>query len=153
MLILPNSQPWAPPWVLLALADYGVREIKGVQDHPKIVGYHKHTAAGAAPDETAWCASAANAWLERSGLPGTRSKAASSFADYGEESLLRIGCILVFGKADPDAKGTGHVGFGVGWDDTRVLCLGGNQSNEVNVGLRLRKNLVACRWPKGFVWP
>jgi uncharacterized protein (TIGR02594 family) len=148
----PNS-PWAPPWLVLALAEFGVAEIPGVQSNPKIEGYHAHTAAGKADEVVPWCASFVGAMLERSGLPSTNSKAADSYATYGEESQIRLGAIGLFGKTDPDAKGTGHVGIIAGWDDRCVLLAGGNQRNRVGFDPRPIKALVACRWPKGFVWP
>lgn len=144
---------WAPPWLVLAMREVGVREIPGVQSNPRIEGYHAHTAAGVADEIVPWCASYVCAMLERAGLPSTNSKAAISYALYGEETPIRLGAIALFGKRDPDAKGSGHVGFVAGWDAELILLLGGNQSNQVSASLRPRSNCVELRWPKGYVWP
>jgi uncharacterized protein (TIGR02594 family) len=144
---------WGPPWLVLALSQHGVGEIPGAKSNPAIEGYHAHTAAGRADELVPWCASFVNAMLERSELPGTRSKAAASFATYGVETMIRLGAIALFGKSDPDAKGTGHVGLVAGWDEARVLLLGGNQRNMVSCVPRLRSGVVAFRWPAGYAWP
>lgn len=145
---------WGPPWLVLALAEIGVSEIPGARSNPRIVGYHAHTAAGEADEEIPWCSSFVNAMLARSGFPVTRSKAASSWRTYGERAAaIRLGAIAVFGKTDPDAKGTGHVGFVAGWDDRWLLLLAGNQGNAVSVARRLRFDVLDLRWPTGYMWP
>lgn len=144
---------WGPPWLVRALTEIGVREVHGERSNPRIVGYHAHTAAGEAPEETAWCASFLCAMLERSGFTSTNSKAADSWLKYGEKTAMRLGAIAVFGKTDPDAKGTGHCALIAGWNDRIVLALGGNQQNSVSVVPRPRDNIVDLRWPTGYLWP
>ena len=138
-----------PPWVIQALTQLGEREIRGPRDNPAIRAYHAETAAGEAPDEVAWCSSFVNWCFARVQLRGTRSKAASSWRTWGVPSPLRIGAVGFFGKADPDAKGTGHVFLVLGWDDDWVWGLGGNQKNMVSVARRPRSALETCRWPAG----
>ena len=145
-----NPQAWAPPWVLWMLNEMYMREVAGIKNNPRIEWYHSHTAAGEAADEVPWCSSIQCAAMASCGLPHTRSKAASSWRTYGAPTLLKIGAILVFGKSDPDATGTGHVGNCVGYSDRYVLCLGGNQGNEVNVARRLVSSLVDVRWPSEY---
>jgi surface antigen len=53
----------------------------------------------------------------------------------------------VFGKADPDAAGTGHVAFCVGIDGDSVLVLGGNQRDAVTIASRPKSRIVSVRWP------
>lgn len=144
------SRAWGPPWMLWALGEIGVHEIPGPKSNPRIEWYHSFTAAGEAPDEVAWCSSFVNAGMISSGYPGTRSKAASSWRGYGVRNGLQVGAILVFGKSDPDAKGTGHVGFCAGWNGRYVLVLGGNQNQQVSVARRDISALVDVRMPTEY---
>lgn len=144
---------WGPPWLVRALGEVGVRELSGARSNPAIEAYHAHTAAGAAPDDVSWCSSFLCAMMERSGFASTNSKAAASWLRYGDPSEMRLGAVAVFGKADPDAMGTGHVALVVGWDALRVLVLGGNQNQSVCVALRARDRILDIRWPSGYVWP
>lgn len=41
----------------------------------------------------------------------------------------------------------GHVGFVVGWNDTHVYLLGGNQSDMVNVTKFPKSSVRGYRWP------
>lgn len=148
--LVPGSA-WGPPWLLWALGELGVLEADGAKDNPRIVWYHSHTSAGAAPDSVAWCSSFVNAGMQAAGYPGTRSKKASSWLAYGVPYKLCLGGILVFGKSDPAANGTGHVGWCAGWSDEWVLCLGGNQSNRVSVVRRPIKSLVDVRMPPRYL--
>lgn len=147
------ATPWAPPWAEWIVGELGQKEAAGDAENPRIGWYHGHTAAGPASEIVAWCSSFMNAATASCGIRGTRSKAADSWLTWGTASMLRVGAILVFGKADPDAKGTGHVGCCFGWTKTHVLCAGGNQSNAVSVAPRLRSTLAGVRWPVGISWP
>jgi hypothetical protein len=62
---------------------------------------------------------------------------------------VREDAIVVFGKHDPDAKGTGHVAIvdHLDPDGEHVWVLGGNQQNAVNVARRRIADIVASRWP------
>lgn len=145
------AQAWGPPWAMWGLGEMAVFEAEGSKDHPRIVWYHSFTSAGAAPDSVAWCSSYVNAGMQTCGYPGTRNKTASSWLRYGVPYKLCIGGILVFGKSDPDAKGTGHVGWCVGWSDEWVLVLGGNQSQRVSVARRPIKSLLDVRMPERYL--
>lgn len=140
---------WGPPWLEMILGEVGVREIPGAKDHPRIRWYHGFTAAGPAPDEVPWCSSLQCAMFESCGIHSTRSKAAISWKTWGVQSPLRLGAVAFFGHADPDAKGTGHVGQIAGWNDQYVLCIGGNQGNMVSAALRARALIDTLRWPMG----
>ncbi|MGL4966770.1 MAG: CHAP domain-containing protein [Inquilinus sp.] len=86
-------------------------------------------------DQTAWCAAFVN-WCimraredvsDRDGLlPETRSAAAYSFRDWGQETTSPLeGDLVCFGHRRHSDRG--HVGFYVGRTDSGVYCLGGNQ--------------------------
>jgi uncharacterized protein (TIGR02594 family) len=98
---------------------------------------------GDTPDEVPWC----SAWLqvpcEVLGLPRSKSAAARSWLKVGRPvsfSEAEVGndvVILKRGKAPqpgPNVIGAqGHVGVFAGLSGGRVLVLGGNQSDSVNV--------------------
>lgn len=136
-------------WMQKALAELrlGVREVPGAKHHPRVVYYHTFCRLRAKDDETAWCAAFVCACLELAGINSTRSAAAASFATWGQPCELKRGAIVVFGKSDPDAKGTGHVGFVHRVDGDVVWVLGGNQNNRVSIAPRPISRIVATRWP------
>jgi uncharacterized protein (TIGR02594 family) len=137
-----------PSYLAVAFGEIGVREdtLPG-RSNPRIARYHGVTAGGEAVDDVAWCASFLGYCLEMGGMKSTKSKAAVSYASYGTATLYRFGCILVFGKTDPDAKGSGHVGFGIGLTGHTVYCLGGNQSDGVTIAARDIRDVRTLRWP------
>jgi hypothetical protein len=145
-----------------ARRDLGVHEIVGLRHNPRVLQFHSYSRLKAKDDETAWCASALNCWLETSGFTSTKSAAAASYKTWGQTcpffsgSFLRDDglviaedAILLFGKHDPDARGTGHVAIcdHVDDDGVHVWVLGGNQNNAVSVARRKIADVVASRWP------
>ena len=137
-----------PIWLQAARREIGVKERPGAGDHPRILQYHQATRLRATHDSVAWCASFVCWVLESVGLTSTRSAAAASYRTYGRKCELVPGAIVVFGKADPDAAGTGHVGFCVGVEGDQVLLLGGNQGNAVCIAKRPISRIVSVRWPE-----
>jgi uncharacterized protein (TIGR02594 family) len=146
-LALDREQAWSHAWLVWALGELGTKESNGTEDNPRIVFYHSHTNGGPAPDSMPWCSSFINAAMAHAKITGTRSKAAASWTHWGVETPLRLGAVLLWGKADPDAKGTGHVALCAGWDDRHVLAIGGNQGNQVSAVLKPRQGLITQRWP------
>jgi uncharacterized protein (TIGR02594 family) len=136
-----------PVWLTAARRELGQRERPGPSENTRIIWYHSFSKLHAQSETVPWCASFVNAMLESSGIRSTRSAAAKSYATWGEECELKDGAIVVFGKADPDAGGTGHVAFCVGIEGDSVLVLGGNQTNAVTVAKRPKSRIVAVRWP------
>ncbi len=136
-----------PPWLSIARREIGVKERPGSAHHPRILQYHASTRLRATTDEVPWCAAYVCWCLEQAGITSTRSAAAASYRTWGQSCELKDGAVVVFGKSDPDAAGTGHVAFCVGVDGDDVLVLGGNQRNSVNVSRRPRSRIVAIRWP------
>jgi hypothetical protein len=53
-----------------------------------------------------------------------------------------------------ERKGGGHVGFLVGTDERgRLMVLGGNQGNSVNVAPFDRSRVLGYRWPQTNIVP
>jgi uncharacterized protein (TIGR02594 family) len=140
--VLANEPAAARPWLAIAYAELGVKEVTGSGDNPRIVQYLRSTNLSAPfrnNDETAWCSGFANWCVEQAGFAGTDSAAAISWGLWGKEtSSPGAGDVVVFNWGN----GHGHVGFFVGFSGTSVQVLGGNQSDAVTV-----KN-----WPKAKVW-
>ncbi len=113
--------------------ELNVTEIKGRKDNPRIIEYHRATSLKASDDETPWCAAFVNWTLAQAGARGTGSAAARSFLKWGTRlDEPRIGCIVVFKRGKHSWQG--HVGFYMGRNSKGdVLCLGGNQRDQVCV--------------------
>lgn len=145
---LSERAPSVPPWVAIALHEIGVIEdVRPNRSTSRIEAYHAVTRGGASPDDVPWCSSLVCWTMEEAGIASTRSKAAASWLTWGEGIPPRLGAIVVFGKGDRDAKGTGHVGIALGVSGGEVYVLGGNQKNRVSVATRKVRDAVAWRWP------
>lgn len=150
------------PWFEAARRELGVREIVGAKHNLRVLQYHAETRLKALTDEVAWCSSFLNWVFAQVDMTPTRSAAASSWSTWGQTCPLFDGAflrpdglciapdaVLVFGKHDLDAKGTGHVALcdHIDPDGVHVWVLGGNQQNGVNVAKRRIADIVASRWP------
>lgn len=145
--MIPPASTDAPSWLVRARRELGVKEIAGARHHPRILEYHLSTRLRAKADEVAWCAAFVCWCLEQEGVASTRSAAARSYATYGRPSDIVPGAILYFAPSDPDAGGTGHVGFCDRVEGSRVWLLGGNQRNRVGSDPRDVAKVAAARWP------
>jgi len=138
----------------IALSKFGVKEIKGHEDNPEIVGWFNDLGyeGEKLKDETAWCSLFANWCCKQAGLPYTGALNARSWLDWGVEvDIPKQGDIVVLWRESPDSW-KGHVGFYVterhGW----IYVLGGNQSNEVNIKAYPKKRLLEYRrYSRGVV--
>ncbi len=87
------------------------------------------------PEHTAWCAGFINSVLAQNGIEGTRSLAARSFLDWGEnvDDDPSEGDVVVISRGRRDGW-QGHVGLFQGYDENgNIRILGGNQGNSVNI--------------------
>ncbi|MEP5730837.1 MAG: TIGR02594 family protein [Sulfitobacter sp.] len=118
-------------------------EVPGSGSNPRILNYFRVGSTWFDPnnsDETDWCAVFVNYCLEMSGYVGTNHPGARSFFWNKKGQFIKLDaprkfCIAVrryapFGDQDW-TSGPGHVGFAVGYSDTHVTLLGGNQGNTV----------------------
>lgn len=94
-----------------------------------------------------WCAGFTNAMLERAGIRSPRKDASASYDTWGVKlTEPKYGCIVRFQRS-----GGGHVGFCVGkTTDGKLLILGGNQSDAVNIKAFDTSRVVAYRYPEGI---
>jgi uncharacterized protein (TIGR02594 family) len=136
-----------PPWLVAARSHVGLREITGPKHELRIVRMWESIKAPFRDDETPWCAAFVGAMLEQSGIRSTRSAAARSYAKWGTKiDPPAVGAIVVFSR--PGSAWSGHVGFVVGRDSAgNVMCLGGNQGNEVNTKAFPQSRVISYHWP------
>jgi uncharacterized protein (TIGR02594 family) len=94
-----------------------------------------------------WCADFVNLVLERSGMEGTSSSMARSFASYGQRiSGPRVGAIAVISRG----KTAGHVGIVTGIDDRgNPILISGNYNDTVAEAPYPAGRIIAYVWPTG----
>lgn len=92
-----------------------------------------------------WCADFLNLVLTKSGMQGTSSSMAKSFASYGTRLPgPKVGAIAVLSRG----KGGGHVGIVTGIDDNgNPILISGNHNNTVAEASYSRGRIVAYVWP------
>ncbi len=150
-ITLKNMEPVYPQHYIFALGEISVKEARGSADHPRVVWYHSHTAAGEASDATPWCSSFVCACLEECGVRSTRSKAAKSYLSYGDDVIDNptFGDIVVMDRGGW-FKGSNlhHVAFWAGETATHVILLGGNQDDMVCKKEYPKGQVEAIRRPK-----
>lgn len=144
----------APAWFAWALHEVGFHETGNNQGIDRYIGLAH---AGSPGDP--WCAIFANAALESSGVPGTRSASSQSFrsnANFVQLTAPALGAIAVYWRGAKDS-GLGHVGFYRGEDATRVWTLGGNENDMVQIEALPKSSatfgLIGYWWPKGVPLP
>jgi uncharacterized protein (TIGR02594 family) len=93
-----------------------------------------------------WCARFMNMVLQHSGLHGTGSDMASSFAHYGQRlSGPQVGAIAVMGR-----RGGGHVGVISGIDASgNPIVVSGNHGHRVAESIYPRSRIYAYVMPAG----
>lgn len=137
-----------PLMVVEAMKLYGTLETPGLKNNPTIMEWATETGLsrqGYTKDEIPWCGLFMAVVALRSGKPAPALPLrALSWANFGVASPLpSLGDVLVFKRT-----GGGHVALYVGEDATGYYCLGGNQSDSVNIARKEKARLFACRRPK-----
>ena len=121
-----------PKYVKIALNEVGVYEIVGKLHSARILEYQATTAGKYTEDETPWCGAFISLVMKQAGINHglkvpERAKEWSNFGYAVNEPTL--GSIAVKSRV-----GGGHVCIVVGKrKDGKLLCVGGNQNNEVNI--------------------
>lgn len=143
-----------PSWITVARGYIGEREIKGSRHNPLIVKWWQDIGAGwFTDDETPWCGAALGGILKEAGYPilsGAEAPRALAWSGYGKKlTKPAMGCIVTFTRS-----GGGHVGFVVGVDSSgRLMVLGGNQGDAVNIKPFDKSRVDAYRYPPGATVP
>ncbi|MGJ0509075.1 MAG: TIGR02594 family protein [Methylocystis sp.] len=134
-----------PGWIVEAERHIGLREVPGVANNPTIVLWLTRLKAWWRDDLTAWCGTYVAECMRAAKLAlPTRWYRAKDWLNWGVElAAPTYGCVVVFNR-----KGGGHVGFVVGRDTLgRLLVLGGNQSDAVNIAPFDMARVAGYRWP------
>ncbi len=144
----------APSWFQGAVHEIGFHETGNNQGIERYISM-AHTGSIGDP----WCAIFANAMLEQTGIPGTRSPSSQSFCNspnFVELNEPALGAIAVFWRGS-QASGLGHVGFYRGEDSSKVWVLGGNENDMVQIEALSKSGasfgLIGYWWPKSIPLP
>ena len=145
------------PWMDKAFEEMA-KNISETGNNPQITKYWAYTQMPAAAangdkwaqsvlkeDQTPWCAAFVNYNLETSGVEGTNMATAYSFISYGQnlgDKTPVYGSIAVMDYS--------HVGFVAGTNkDGRIILLGGNQGNAVNLSPNSKSAVERYVYPSG----
>jgi uncharacterized protein (TIGR02594 family) len=135
------EQPRAP-----AFAQSGVSPAIGFGSSNVVAEARRYIGGNPTGRGSLWCARFMNMVLQHTGLHGTGSDMASSFAHYGQRvSGPQIGAIAVMGR-----RGGGHVGVVSGIDASgNPIVVSGNHGHRVAESVYPRSRIYAYVVPTG----
>lgn len=120
-----------------ATQEIGTKEIPGAKDHnARIVEYAQEAGfKWVDDDETPWCSIFMNWVAQQTGYERTKKANARSWLKVGTptDAEPKPGDVVIFWRESPKSW-KGHVGIYLGISPGRedsIMCLGGNQSNQV----------------------
>lgn len=134
-------------WIAEARQHIGLTETVGAKHNTTIVAWVKDLGGWWAEDETPWCGVFIAHCLKSAGIKYPQHwYRALAYADETLATKLSnpaYGCVAVKKR-----KGGGHVCFIVGRDEKtgKLLCLGGNQGNAVNIRLYNESDFDGFYW-------
>lgn len=140
-----------PKMISAALTDYGTLELAGSGNNPAILRWRDQCrkagldVAGYSADSVPWCGLGMAHWALNAGKQGIPKHPlwALNWAQFGTEGHQPcLGDVLVFQRPSG-----GHVTLYVAEDKTHYHCLGGNQSDQVNITRVEKRRLYAVRRP------
>ena len=133
-------------WLKYAYRELGVKEVPGKGSNPRVEQYHDVAGGAHWKDDVPWCASFVTFVMVKAGYTPPKFPArAKSWLNFGRSAGRPVmGSIAVKSR-----KGGGHVTFVVGKDRTGkyLYCLGGNQSDEVNIRRYKASSFISFRMP------
>jgi uncharacterized protein (TIGR02594 family) len=134
----------------------GTKEVAGTaKSNPAVLQMLRLDKAWPKGDDVPWCSGFANyvAWLLR--LPRSKSLMARSWLAVGvpvslEDAAVGFDVVVLKrgGGRQPGPEvlnAPGHVGFYAGTEGSKVLVLGGNQSDEVNISRYPKNRILGIR--------
>lgn len=119
----------------IALAEFGITEIKGKSHNERILEYSKDLGVEwVKTDETSWCSIYLSWCALKSGLPYPKTiVTARHWLNVGEPvDSPQVGDIAVFWRVSRSSW-QGHVGIFIRRENDKIYVLGGNQDNQVNI--------------------
>lgn len=137
------------PWIDVAVEEMN-KNISESGMNPEILKYFDYTqlkgTSAAKTDKTPWYAAFANYCVEIVDIDGTNNATAFSFKQWGQsypKSEPKFGAIAIMSYS--------YVGFVVGINsDDRIILLGGNQNDAVNLSTNLQKQVVKYVYPNDY---
>lgn len=134
------------PWLKVAYAEFGTREVPGAQHNPRILEYLNSTDLAQKypylPDETDWCSAFLNWCIEKCGIPTPNTAVVNPWRSWGKASNPpQRGAVTTFLWDD----GWAHVSIYLGEIGNYVVCLGGNQSDAVWISVYHKKYVTSYR--------
>jgi uncharacterized protein (TIGR02594 family) len=143
-----------PLWLTEAVKWINTKEGPGDADNPQILEWAREEGGSIAHDYThdsiPWCALFANMVLVKVGLKGTGTLWALDFATWG----VPLAGPAVGAFAPMRREGGGHIAIVVGRDQHgNLMCIGGNQGDEVSILPFPASRPVGFRFPSGVSLP
>lgn len=135
------------PMIKEAVKYYGLKEIPGVQHNDQILKFFKETGNGKIrTDEDAWCSVFVSFCAKQNGFVFTKKATAKSWMEVGKEVKNPLpGDVVIFWRDDKNSW-KGHAAIYIGQDENGdVICIGGNQDDEVNIGYYSGDHVVGYR--------
>lgn len=136
-----------PPWMAEMHRRMGLHEVR---DKAKLIDFLKIGKFLGDPSSLPWCGDMVESCIAKT-LPSELLPSNPFFAqnwskfgrDTGSPIVGAVGVIKW-------SASSGHVGFVAGVDGTKVVLLGGNQSNAITLASFPRSKFIAFRWPLTF---
>jgi uncharacterized protein (TIGR02594 family) len=151
---IPAVDAGQPIWLLEGLKWMNTREEPGSGNNRDIIEWAREEGGATATtydeDSIPWCALYANMVLTKVGLRGTKTLWALDWSNWG----TRLAGPAVGAFAPMKRSGGGHIAIIAGRDQHgNLMCLGGNQSDAVNIKPFPADRPVSFRWPKDVPLP
>ena len=126
----------------------GVREIPGKKHNGIILNWYRRLQISIFEDETPWCSTFVNFCAMEAGYERTGKLNARSWLDVGRRITAQDaleGDVVIFERGNSGWEG--HVAFLKSYDRRlgKMVCLGGNQSDEVNHSTYSTAKLLGIR--------
>ena len=122
------------PLIAEARKFYGQKELEGEENNKVILEFFKGTGNGKIKsDEVAWCSVFVGYCARKAGYDFKIKPAAKSWLEIGKKvTEPKPGDIVIFWREDPNSW-KGHVSIFIGKDEetNEIICLGGNQDDQV----------------------
>ena len=122
------------PLVSEARKFYGLKEIGGKENNKIIVQFFKETGNGKIKnDEVAWCSVFVGYCAQKAGFNYKIKPSAKSWLEVGQKVIEpQPGDLVIFWREAPNSW-KGHVSIYIGKDSEtkEIICLGGNQDDQV----------------------
>lgn len=128
------------------LSNYGLSEIDGLANNPKIIEFfHDIGYAWVESENVAWCSASLNYFAKKHGYERSGKLDARSWLKVGEVvDKPQLGDVVVFWRKDIKSW-EGHVGLYINSNDNYVWSLGGNVNNSISIAAYPKSRVLGYR--------